>query len=309
MIEFKNVKLNLKNIDILNDLSFKIEDKSITCFVGNKNSGKSSILKLLARIYKEYSGEILINGVDLFNQDKVKIDMVHDTIEHDPNLTVVEYLEFYGSIYGTYEKKELSMYIDKMLKYFSLMSYKYTSLENLDKENYKLLDIIRVMINNPDVLLFDNLFFSDNIDFNEKLLRYIKTFAYHKTIIFVARNLKYIEEICDNIGILDYGTLIAFGKKEDVYKKAELISKIEVKVNDDVLEAVELLRANEDTINISYENDTITFSINPKLVASHSVDIKGIEADILKSLIDKGVKVSSYRKQQVQFEQLFGRLI
>ena len=309
MIEFRNVKLNLKNIDILNDLSFKVEDKSITCFVGNKNSGKSSILKLLAGIYKDYSGEILIDGIDLYNQKKVKIDIVHDTIEHDPNMTVVEYLEFYGSIYGTYGKKELSNSIDSMLKKFSLMSYKYTSIDNLDKENYKLVDIIRVKLNNPDVILFDNLFFSDNIDFNEKLFSYIKDFVNNKTVIFVARNLNYIEELCDNIGILDYGTLIAFGKKNEVYEKAELISKMEVTVLDNVTDAVELLRNDENTINLSYENNTIIFSINPSVVTAHSENIKDVEARILKKLIDSGIRVSSYRKQQVQFEQLFGRLI
>lgn len=308
MIEFKNVKLNLKHIDILNNISFKAMKNTVTCIVGNRNAGKSSVLKLIAGIYKDYYGEILIDGKELYENQNIKINMIHDTIENDPNVTVVEYLEFYGKMYGDLTNEEISLYIDNQLKSFALMSYKYTTLDNLDKETYKLIDMIRALMNDPDILLFDNLFFSDNIDYNEKVLNFVKNFVGRKTIIFVARNLNFVEGICDNIGVLDYGQLVAYGKKEEVYKKAELITKVEMRIIGDAASVINILQNDERVINVVYENDNIVFSINPEIEAKYKNELREIEADILKNIISAGIKVSSYRKQQAQFEQLLGRL-
>ena len=126
MIEFKNVHLNIKNIDISNDISFKIEENTVTALLGGKNSGKSSILKMLSGIYKSYDGEILVDDVDIRRDSIKKIGILNDFEEKDDDITVIEYLEFYGRLYKTMSKEDLDIFIDTMLRRFSLMSYKYT---------------------------------------------------------------------------------------------------------------------------------------------------------------------------------------
>ena len=78
MIEFKNVHLNINNIDISNDISFKIEDNTVTALLGGKNSGKSSILKMLSGIYKSYDGDILVDNTDIRCYSKKKIAILND---------------------------------------------------------------------------------------------------------------------------------------------------------------------------------------------------------------------------------------
>ena len=306
MIEIKNVKLNINNIDILNEISFEIPDNSVTCILGNKSSGKSSIFKILTGIYKNYYGEVLYNGKDINYCKYLKIDILHATREKDSDITVNEYLKFYGDIYGAYNDDDLDTYIDKMLKKFSLMSYKYTSIDMLDIENYKLVELIRISINDPQIILFDNLFSSDNTDFNEKLLEYIKDLIGHKTLVFASRSLNIIEEIVTHIVVLDTGNLVANGKKEDVYKKAELSNKIEIELLDRMADAIEILKENPDIANIVYNDNIISFSIVSSI--TYSDERNKVEADILKKLIDNGIEVYSFKKQRVRFEQLFGRL-
>ena len=308
MIEFKNVKLNIKNIDISNNISFSIPTNTVTCFLGNKNSGKSSILKMLAGVYKNYYGEILIDGVDLNYNKNVKIDLVHDTIEKDDDITVYQYLKFYGSIYNTMDSDKLTEYIDIMLKKFSLMSYKHTNISQLDRESYKIIDLIRVLINDPNIILFDNLFFSDNVDYNERLLGFIRSFIGKKTLVFVSRNFEYIEKICDYLGIIEYGVLLAFDKKETIYKLADIVSRIEVEVDNDVNRAIAILNDDNRVTNITYENNLITFSIVDSGYSMNESKTREIENSILKSLINNDVKVYSFKKQSIRFSQLFGRL-
>lgn len=306
MIEIKNLKLNINNIDILNELSFDIPDNAVMCILGNKNSGKSSIFKVLTGTYKNYYGEVLYNGIDINDLSECKIDILHDTREKDPDITVNEYLNFYGSIYGKENNDELDAYINDMLRKFSLMSYKYTSLDQIDNENYKLVELIRISINDPDILLFDNLFSSDNADFNEKLLEYIKGLIGKKTLVFASRSLNHIEGIVTHLAVLENGNLVACGKKEDVYKKAELSNKIELEVIDKMQDAVEVLKKNPDVTNIVYNDKIISFSIVANITYSNTRN--QVEAAILKELVDNDIEVYSFKKQRVRFEQLFGRL-
>lgn len=306
MIELKNVKLNVSNIDILNELSFDIPDNSVVCILGNKKSGKSSILKILTGVYRNYYGEVLYDGKDLNDFKECKIDILHDTREKDPDITVSEYLKFYASIYKSHEINDLETYIDNMLKKFSLMSYKYTSLDSIDNENYKLVELIRISINDPQVILFDNLFSSENADFNERLLEYIKELIGHKTLVFASRSLSHIEEIVTHIVVLDTGNLVAFGEKEDVYKKAELSNKIEIEVMNNMQDAISVLYDDPNIANIVYNDKIISFSIVSNI--TYSNERNQVEADILKKLVDNGVEVYSFKKQRVRFEQLFGRL-
>lgn len=306
MIEFKNVKLNVNNIDILNELSFDIPDNSVVCILGNKKSGKSSIFKILTGVYRNYYGEVLYDGRDLNDFKECKIDILHDTREKDPDITVNEYLKFYASIYKKNKIGDLESYIDGMLRKFSLMSYKYTSIDSIDKENYKLVELIRISINDPQVILFDNLFSSENADFNERLLEYIKELIGHKTLVFASRNLSHIEEIVTHIVVLDTGNLVAFGEKEEVYKRAELSNKIELEVLSNMQEAISVLYNNPNIANIVYNDKIISFSIVSNI--THSNERNQVEADILKKLIENGVEVYSFKKQRVRFEQLFGRL-
>ena len=306
MIELKNVKLNINNIDILNELSFVIPNNSVFCILGNKNSGKSSIFKILTGVYKNYYGEVLYGGLDLDDTKSCVIDILHDTREKDPDITVSEYLKFYGGIYKNLSEDELDTFIDTMLKKFSLMSYKYTSIDLIDNENYKLVELIRIAINDPKVILFDNLFSSDNTDFNEKLLEYIKKLIGQKTLVFASRSLNHIEEIVTHIAVLETGNLVAYGKKEEVYKKAELSNKIEVEVLDNMQEAIDILKNDPEIDNIVYNDKIISFSIVSDI--AYSSERNEVEAEILKKLVNAGVEVYSFKKQRVRFEQLFGRL-
>ena len=302
MIEFKNVKFNFKNIDVSNDISFCIEDNTTTCFLGNKNSGKSVMLKMLAGIYKNYEGQILVDNQDIKEKIDKKIGIILDKVERDPEITVSEYLYFYGGIYDTINKKELESYIDEQLKDFSLMSYKHTNINHLDTNTMKIVDMIRLSILNPDIMLFDNLFSTGDIDFNETVNNYLKKYLGKKTMIFASRNYDYLDNICDHIGILENGVVLLYDTKDKIYDFANVANKIEVKINSRIDDAISILNSNPNITNLSYDNDTITFST---VLNDLTISSKDFESNILKELVDGNVQVYSFKKQQVKFGQLF----
>lgn len=307
MINIKELKLNRYGIDILNNVSLEISDNSVVCILGNENSGKSSILKAISGVYQNYYGEILIDGEDIKYNNKIIADILHEDREIDSEITVDEYLKFYGAIYNKYNKKELESFIDEKLKSFSIMSYKYTNINMLDIYDYKMVEFIRILINDPPIILFDDVFTYDNDEFNEKIMGYIKNIIGKKTLIFAARSLNYLEEIVTHIGVIENGSVVIFGDKESVYDAAEISKKVQVDIIDGLSDALQILKQNEYVNDIIYSDNSISFTISTKLSSATKRD--KLESEILNSLINNGIKVYSFKRQRARFEQLFERLV
>lgn len=307
MISIKDLKLNKNGIDILNNITFNIEENSITCILGNKNSGKSAILKSISGIYQNYYGEILIDNEDIKYIKDIVVDMLHQNREYDSEITVNDYLKFYGSIYNKSDKNMLQKQIDEYLIKFSLISYKYTNINMLDDYDYKFVELIRILINDSKIILFDNLFSLNDEEFNEKLIEFIKTLIGKKTLVFTSRSLNYIEEIATHIGIIDNGNLVIFGDKESVYQSAEINKKVQVDIIEGQDIALSVLKDNKYVNDIIYNDNTISFTLARD--SSKSNKRMELESEILNSLIENGVKVYSFKRHRAKFEQLFERLL
>lgn len=307
MISIRDLKLNKYGIDILNNISFDIVDNSVTCILGNKNSGKSAILKSISGVYQNYYGEILIDNVDIKYSKEIIVDMLHQNREYDSEITVNDYLKFYASIYNKSNDNILQNQIDEFLIKFSLISYKYTNINMLDDYDYKLIELIRILICDPEIILFDNIFALNDEEFNEKLVDYIKTLIGKKTLVFTSRSLNYIEELATHIGIIDNGNLIIFGEKESVYQSAEINKKVQIDIIEGQDIALSILKNNKYVNDIIYNENTISFSLSRN--SSKSSNRMELESEILNTLIDNGVKVYSFKRQRAKFEQLFERLL
>ena len=219
MIELKNVKLNINNIDILNELSFVIPNNSVFCILGNKNSGKSSIFKILTGVYKNYYGEVLYGGLDLDDTKSCVIDILHDTREKDPDITVSEYLKFYGGIYKNLSEDELDTFIDTMLKKFSLMSYKYTSIDLIDNENYKLVELIRIAINDPKVILFDEPTSALDPELTGEVLDVMKKLAKEgTTMVVVTHEMGFARDVASRVVFMENGVVVEEGKAKELFE-------------------------------------------------------------------------------------------
>lgn len=289
MIRFENVKKSINGIDIIDDISFDIEKNTITSFVGSKNTGKSTLLRLISGVYKSYFGKITVDG---------KCGIVFDKNEIDTKLTVREYLGFYADIYGL-SPVDTELKIDYYLNKYSLLSYKRSDLSHLDSATLKILGIIRVLLGDPDIMVFDNLFTEDN-ELNDRLFDIINEYKGKKTMVFASRRFDKISEIADNLGILSHGKLIAFDEREKVLLMAEKNKKYIIDVASDEEKAVSVLHSIDGITNIIYANNTISFS----MINNANCD----ETKIMKTLIDNDVSVLSFRKEQMTFEKVFTKI-
>lgn len=97
MIEIRNVSKSFEKQKILNNINLVIDDNSITCLIGESGCGKTTLLKMINRLYEPTKGTILINHKNIFKEDIIKLRRsIGYVIQHTglfPHMTIKENIE------------------------------------------------------------------------------------------------------------------------------------------------------------------------------------------------------------------------
>ncbi|MFT5872504.1 MAG: ABC-2 type transport system ATP-binding protein [Clostridium sp.] len=244
MIQIKNVSKSFSDLDALKDVNLNVTKGSIYGLLGSNGSGKTTLLKLLAGIYKENSGELKICGENVFENIKVKSQMVFmpDSPYFFPQHTIKHMANYYKSIYKNwnserYEKlqKVFNMDVDKKISSFS---------KGMQRQAAFWLTF-SIM---PNILILD-----EPLDGLDPVIRQkIKSLIIQEvadremTVIIASHNLREIEDICDHVGILHKGTLIL---EKDVDDLKSDVHKIQIAfkgtIPDGILSNTDILHIEE----------------------------------------------------------------
>lgn len=300
MISFKNVKLNINNKTIVKNFNVDIKQYSKSVFLGEKKSGKTTFFKILTRCYKPTNGNIYIDGTDIniYNINK-NISIIYDKRESKMSLNVNEYLRFFGNIKGI-DDKSLKERIEHYLKKYDLYTYKYDDIDNLTIFEYKILCLIKSLLNNPKIMLFDEFFkYLSLTEINNIKKIIFEEDVDNKTIIFTSNKLDNFLDVCDYTGIIANQQIIDYNTIENILKLTENGRRIEMVVKNDTSVVKELLLKRGEIFNISSIDNKFIFSIKNDVVN---------ESDILEFLITNGVKIISFNKIDYNFDEIISEI-
>ena len=227
-IEFKDVSFYYKQNDyVLKNLSFKIKPGEHIAFVGPTGSGKSTLIRLLCRLYEPQNGEILIDGINIKNipirQLRNMLGVVlQDTFIFSGN--VAENLKLNSEI----NNKDLKL-ICKKLGLNNLLNKLpqglNTSLRerggNLSSGERQLLSVARVAIRNPKILIMDEATAFMDPSTEASLQRDLKRILKNRTALVIAHRLATIEK-SDKIFVLKGGLLVEEGTHQQLRSKKGL---------------------------------------------------------------------------------------
>ena len=138
-------------------LDLDIQKGEIFGFVGPNGAGKTTTMKIAAGLLKETSGEIWIDGINARkneNKIKQKIGYMPDFFGVYENLKVIEYIEFYASMYGIVGK-EGKRRAREMLEIVDLLEKENSYVDGLSRGMKQRLCLARSMVHNPEVLILD----------------------------------------------------------------------------------------------------------------------------------------------------------
>lgn len=206
MIEIKNVSKKFDDISVLENLNCIIKDNCIYGLVGANGAGKSTLLRLINGIYKEDKGTIIVDGVKSYDNEKIKQEMVFvpDDLFFFKTYSLLDMAHFYEAMYQDFDID----YLQELA--FKLKLNMKRKISTFSKGMKRQCALILALATRCRYLFFDETF--DGLDpvirnfFKKQLAKQME--EDHSTIIMTSHNLRELEDICDNLGLLYKGGIL-----------------------------------------------------------------------------------------------------
>ncbi len=226
-LSFKNVSFSYsdKSAPILNDVSFKINPGESLAIVGATGSGKSTIIKLVSKLYDGYHGSIALDDHEISHLDPQKVRqhiaiVPQDIVLFDGTLAFNISLNHPGitreQIIHVCQKLGADKFIDRLPDTYDFKIKEQGA--NLSHGQRQVLAFARAMVRNPELIILDEATSSVDPGSEEIIQQATNTMLAEKTVIVIAHRLSTIRK-CTNILVLDKGHIIEEGSH------AELVAK------------------------------------------------------------------------------------
>ena len=233
-VEFRHVTFAYPGADepILKDISFISRPGEVTAIIGGTGRGKSSILKLIPRLYDPMFGEVLVDGI---NAKEYRTEDLRSMIGYVPQKNVLfsgnigENLNF-GKENGTEEDWEQAAgvacadeFISKRKQgYYDMIAQGGTNLSGGQRQR---IAIARAMMKKPEIYVFDDSFSALDMKTDRQLRENLKKNIGDATVIMVAQRISTIVD-ADRILVVDDGQIVGNGTHEELLKSCSLYREI-----------------------------------------------------------------------------------
>ena len=244
IIEIKNLKKSfggLKAVDIEN-LNF--EKNKIISLIGPNGAGKTTFFDLITGFTKQDSGNTLFNGKNISNLESYKISRlgmvrtfqltkVFDRMTVNENIlfsvSSLKNDRFFSSLFKSSLKskieKELNEKTNEVLNMVNLYHMKDSYARELSGGQKKLLELARVIIQKPKLLLLDEPLAGVNPKLSEDILSLINTFVEEGvSVLMVEHNISAVMKVSDHIVVLAEGSVIAEGSSDEIRTNENVVS-------------------------------------------------------------------------------------
>ncbi|MDQ0253041.1 ABC-2 type transport system ATP-binding protein [Evansella vedderi] len=286
MIETVNLTKKYGSFTAVEDLNLSISEGTVYGVVGQNGAGKSTTFQILATLMSPTYGSAYISGFDITKEPaKVRqvIGYMPDFFGVYDQFKAEEYLHFYGASYGlsVAEREEV---IPQLLELVNLTGKRDSYVDLLSRGMKQRLCLARALIHNPKVLILDEpasgLDPRARVEMRE-ILKELK--AMGKTIIISSHILPELAEMCDEIGVINCGQLVATGTVSEIQTKLQVHKEIIVTVSGEMERAVRFFEGELEVLNVSVvENGVgkIQFGFRGSDSSQQALIKKAVLADI-----------------------------
>lgn len=219
MIELQEIVKEYPSVKAVQGISLTIQQGETYGLLGPNGAGKSTTIGMIATLITPTAGEIYVKGHNLKKESqhaKSLLGLVPQEIALYPTLTARENLDFWGKIYGL-KGNTLKERITTNLELVGLSHRADERIETYSGGMKRRINIAVGLMNQPEILIMDEPTVGVDPQSRNHILETIKTLNQQgMTIIYTSHYMEEVEFLCDRIGIMDHGQLIAEGSKEEL---------------------------------------------------------------------------------------------
>jgi ABC-2 type transport system ATP-binding protein len=213
MIEVKNLTKEFNGVTAVNHVSFDVKEGEIFGLLGPNGAGKSTTIRVLCTLTRPTEGTATIGGHDIVKDgSKVRelVGLVSEKMIMYDRLTAKENLKFFGKLYNI-PNDVLDRRIKEMLELVHMEKWQNKQVGTYSTGMKQRINIIRALLNMPEVLFLDEPTLGLDPQSSTEIREFIRKINQERkiTIILTTHMMIEADMLCDRIGIMDYGKIIA----------------------------------------------------------------------------------------------------
>ncbi|MDR0982486.1 MAG: ATP-binding cassette domain-containing protein [Culturomica sp.] len=246
-VSVKNITKHYGSQKALNSVTFELKSGDICGFLGPNGAGKSTLMKIITGFIKDYTGEVLVEGVNVAESSIEAKRLIGYLSEHNPlypEMYISEYLEY---VAGIYKKGNRSEKIKEIIQLTGLASEHKKKIGQLSKGYRQRVGLAQALVHDPQVLILDEPMTGLDPNQLEDIRNLIKTVGSDKTILLSTHIMQEVEAICNRIIVINKGEIVADKPKADFHHGNFKGMTIKVRFADNVdiswLETIEGVRS------------------------------------------------------------------
>lgn len=229
MLEIKGLSKRFKSVNVVDKLSFTVNEGEIVGLLGENGAGKTTTLRMISTMLKPTEGSVVVNGYDVIKQsDKVRNEigiLFGGDVGIYDRLTAKENIQYFGRLYGMADD-EINRRIEELSKDLDMKEYIDRRAGKFSRGMKQKVSIARTIVHSPKVMLFDEP--STGLDVSAARVIHdfiIKCKGENKTILLSSHSMREVEKLCDRVVIINKGKLVEQGTVNELktrYKNEDL---------------------------------------------------------------------------------------
>ncbi len=229
IIEVSHLKKSFGSLNVLKDVSFTVEEGDVIAILGSSGSGKSTLLRCLIDLEKiddgtiTVDGEIFVkNGVYMPNkivkEATMKMGMVFQHFNLFPHMTVIKNLEKPAKIVKKLDSRAVKEQSHALLNKVGLLDKAETYPDQLSGGQKQRVAIVRALMMNPEIMLFDEPTSSLDPEITKEVLHTMKQLAEEKmTMLIVTHEIGFAKEVASKILFMSNGKILESGTPDEIF--------------------------------------------------------------------------------------------
>jgi len=297
MVEVSSLNKSFGNIEALKGISFHIKPGECYGLLGPNGAGKTTTISILSAILKPDGGAIRVAGFDPGKEplkSKKRIGVIPQEIALYNELSARDNLLFWGSLYSI-PREELAERTRNVLDLLGLTDRAKDKIKTYSGGMKRRVNFASALLHDPDVLLMDEPTVGIDPQSRNHIFEVVeKLHGEGMTIVYTTHYMEEAERLCDRIGIIDNGNIIAQGTLDDLRTSGSMKETVVISFTNLTDSLYEKMR--EDRDGLQRQGDTLHF---------HSMNIQQELARIILDCNRAGLDIRDIDIRKINLETIF----
>ncbi len=287
LLNVKGLHKKFKTVHAVKGIDFTVQQGEILGLLGPNGAGKSTTISMISTLLKPDSGEILYKNDSIIKKPKAiqeNLGYVPQEIALYPLLSGNENLVFWGRAYGL-KGKPLKRAVDEVAEIIGIKERLKDKVKTYSGGMKRRLNIGAALLHNPELIIMDE----PTVGIDPQSRKHILDTVLHlnrnkgMTVIYTSHYMEEVEYLCNRICIMDQGSIIAQGSKDELITLVNPTTEIHLKVDRNTDAVVEGLKGIGSVQEVEREDGTIMISsLQDQALFKNIIDIVGsVHASVL----------------------------